>query len=542
MVKNFLRKLSVNYNFEIEDEKDPRGINTKVIIAFVVVIIIALVAFIFSRGILGQFRSGDKERFVASAIPELDQKPAKTLPNLKEGTTFLLIGSDKRWGSTEKWGRSDTILLVKISKESRAISLLSLPRDLLVPIPGYGEDKINAAYSYGGPGLLIATIREYLGVPINHFLQVSFDGFAEIIRGFPEKSVYIPVDARYYHSNEGVSPGAQYSEIDLKPGYQALRAEDALSFVRFRHLDSDFYRAARQQIFLREVARQVYAQSNGDIRSMQRFAQAVAKAGASDFSSLREALSLANTVRNIPPSRVLRLTVEGKSTIGSSGAYYIKPSSKELSSVLKLWNNPGLVLDKQKRAKPLDEKSRSALSYLEEIKSLALLFENEDLDKTISLLISKKKNSFTKKVSRVQRSPGETVSLVKQEESVVRPLTYSKKLKTCSPSELPAGYSWKDESRHQYKLAGRDALSLYASKNSGASILWMWTNWREAPILENPDDALRIAGRQYSLFWESGNLRMISWSKGTTQTWISNTLKNELTAEEMIRLAETCQY
>ena len=157
-----------------------------------------------------------------------------------------MIGSDYRAGDAAGGSRSDTLMLVRIDPRTKYISLLSLPRDLYVTIPGYGVDKINAAYSDGGYKLALKTVEDATGVKPNYLVTVDFKGFRDLVDKF--HGVYVPVDQRYYHAN--VAGQDQYSQVDIPPGYQLLNGTNALAFARYRHTDSDFYRNARQQVFL----------------------------------------------------------------------------------------------------------------------------------------------------------------------------------------------------------------------------------------------------------------------------------------------------
>ena len=130
---------------------------------------------------------------------------------------------------------------------------MSIPRDLKVEIPGYGTEKFNAAYTYGGPKLTLQVVKELTGLPINHVVNVDFLGFVRAVDAID--CVYVDVDRRYYHSNVGVPPSEQYAEINVQPGYQLLCGKKALQYVRYRHTDTDLVRAARQQDFL-SAARQ----------------------------------------------------------------------------------------------------------------------------------------------------------------------------------------------------------------------------------------------------------------------------------------------
>ena len=132
---------------------------------------------------------------------------------------------------------------------------MSIPRDLKVEIPGYGTDKFNAAYTYGGPKLTLQVVKELTGLPINHVVNVDFLGFVRAVDAIG--CVYVDVDRRYYHSNVGVPASEQYAEINVQPGYQLLCGKKALQYVRYRHTDTDLVRSARQQDFLSDARQRV---------------------------------------------------------------------------------------------------------------------------------------------------------------------------------------------------------------------------------------------------------------------------------------------
>ena len=100
-------------------------------------------------------------------------------------------------------GRSDTTMLLRLDPDKGLISVLSIPRDLKVEIPGYGTDKFNAAYSYGGPKLTLKVVKELTGLKINHVVNVDFLGFVRAVDAIG--CVYVDVDRRYYHSNDGAA-------------------------------------------------------------------------------------------------------------------------------------------------------------------------------------------------------------------------------------------------------------------------------------------------------------------------------------------------
>jgi LCP family protein required for cell wall assembly len=180
------------------------------------------------------------------AIPQVGLEPTRS----GEPQTILLMGSDRRWKDTDDDPpRSDTLMLVRIDPDQQATTVLSIPRDLRVDIPGRGTRKINDAYGLGGPSLAMRTVKELTGLEINHAINVNFKGFRGVVNLFD--CFYADIDRRYFHSNKGVPVGQRYDAIDLKPGYQRLCGNDALDYVRYRHTDSDITRSARQQDFLR---------------------------------------------------------------------------------------------------------------------------------------------------------------------------------------------------------------------------------------------------------------------------------------------------
>src|SRR5215203_3791740 len=133
-----------------------------------------------------------------------------TAPPAGKPQTLLLVGSDRRFGDARGDARSDTMMLVRLDPKSNATTVLSIPRDLRVTIPGHGIDKINSAYGLGGLDLTTRTVSQLLSTPekrfrVNHAIAVSFRGFRDAVDVI--NCVYVDVDRRYYHSNLGVPIG-----------------------------------------------------------------------------------------------------------------------------------------------------------------------------------------------------------------------------------------------------------------------------------------------------------------------------------------------
>lgn len=170
---------------------------------------------------------------------------------------ILLLGLDSRNDPSEGI-RSDTLILVSIDQGAKKASMLSIPRDLWVDIPGYGKNRINAAYSLGdqnkpgqgGPPLVKETIARNFGIPIHYFAQVDFEGFREIVDSIGGITIDIKkplIDAEYPTEDYG------YKRVFIPAGLQFLNGETALEYARSRHSDSDLGRNQRQQDVLLAV-------------------------------------------------------------------------------------------------------------------------------------------------------------------------------------------------------------------------------------------------------------------------------------------------
>jgi len=189
-----------------------------------------------------------------------------------EPFTVLLLGSDEREGETT--ARADTIILMKIDPETQGIWMLSIPRDARVEIPGVGVAKANAANSYGGPALMIETIQEFTGIPVNHYMELDFLGFEGIVDALGGVWIDVPSEIDDWKAASH-SPNRRASHIDA--GYQLLDGEHALTFVRSRdYSDADFTRMQNQQLFFRALLDQATQWDNilklpGTIREFARF-------------------------------------------------------------------------------------------------------------------------------------------------------------------------------------------------------------------------------------------------------------------------------
>ena len=157
----------------------------------------------------------------------------------------LLLGSDARGGGDH--GRSDTLMIGYYNKHTNETKLVSIMRDTYVNIPGHGMQKINAAFSLGGPELLRKTIKENFGVDINYYAVVDFAGFPKLIDLLAPNGITVDIPEKMSY---GIG-------MTLQPGTQTLHGDKLLGYVRFRHnAESDFGRIKRQQEVLGKVKEQ----------------------------------------------------------------------------------------------------------------------------------------------------------------------------------------------------------------------------------------------------------------------------------------------
>lgn len=224
---------------------------------FAIVPTLAIVALLAISPILYKVDAGFQEAFEPTPVSVQVQagNPGEApvqLPNWdrQERVNILVIGVDYREG--EQSARTDTMIVVSIDPKAKTVGMLSLPRDLQVSIPGYGDHKINAAYVFGeidqrpggGIGLLQRTIRANFGIQIHYYGAVNFVGFEKIVDTFGG----VTVDPRYpIQDDEYPTETYGYTSIYFPAGLQHLNGQQALQYARTRHQDLDFGRSQRQQ-------------------------------------------------------------------------------------------------------------------------------------------------------------------------------------------------------------------------------------------------------------------------------------------------------
>ncbi|NHN34234.1 hypothetical protein G9U52_31000 [Paenibacillus sp. S3N08] len=176
----------------------------------------------------------------------------------KQRVNLLILGGDSRGLKQNEVPRSDSLIVASIDPVTKKAHLFSIMRDTYVKIPGYGEDRINAAYALGGPNLTMKTVGDLLGIPIQYYVYTDFKGFIALVDAIDGIEMDVEKDMKYSDSEDG----PEY-DINLKKGLQHLNGTTALQYVRFRHdAMSDFSRTERQRNFIQAVVKKMQSTSS----------------------------------------------------------------------------------------------------------------------------------------------------------------------------------------------------------------------------------------------------------------------------------------
>jgi LCP family protein required for cell wall assembly len=495
-------------------EKPPRvafGMYKRFALAGVLITVLTAGA-VASAGLLEI--KGDVDTFISAGkghtIPGLE-KPG-VLDGVPAGKpqTILVLGSDRRFVDIKQDNpaRSDTMMLVRLDPSKEATAVMNIPRDLQVPIqvPGGGIEttKINAAYSYGGPALAVKTVRNLLHIPINHVVNVNFGGFQRAVNRLG--CVYVDVDRRYYHSNAGLAPSAQYAEIDVPAGYQKLCGEKSLDYVRFRHADDDFVRSARQQDFLRQAKDQVgLGRLFGDRKELLRIFGRYTDTDLKSYSAILRLLKLAFESSGHPIREV-----HFRGDIGPEFVT-ITPQNLELT-----------------KQEFLHVKASSGARQGGHSATKA----------------SKKAGKRAKRTS-----PGLPVGVINDRTSAETLLA-----KASSSLSFPAYYARARLARGSYPTDGsprvydiydrhhkryRAYRIVVSAGFDGQYYGIQGMNWKSPPILDDPSDDISMRGRKYELFYDGNRLRLVAWRTPHAVYWVSNSLSETLTNKQMLAIARS---
>lgn len=210
---------------------------------------IVLLVLLGVAGVFGILSAGSlHKKMNYEAVDTLAKEPLK-----EDGVeNILLIGNDSR--TEDESGRSDAMILVSISSRTHSIYLTSILRDIYVDIPGHDGNRLNAAYAYGGPELLIETLKENFDIEVNRYMLVNFQAFANLVDAVGGVDLEVTNDeVQYingylveYNQLEGRPEGTDYLDTSLS-GNIHLNGPQALAYCRNRYIGTDFARTERQR-------------------------------------------------------------------------------------------------------------------------------------------------------------------------------------------------------------------------------------------------------------------------------------------------------
>jgi polyisoprenyl-teichoic acid--peptidoglycan teichoic acid transferase len=446
---------------------------------------------------------------VSKVVEALRQsKQVKLKPNVLAPTsrgapqTLLLVGNDERPAPKSNpfakvLPHSNEMLLVRIDPSKPTISMLSIPRELQVtfnaPNGQVITNRINSAYTYGGIELMTKTIKQLLGVAVNHVFVVTFPKFRRAVDEMG--CVYMTVDRRYYHINE---PGSeQYFEINLQPGYQRMCGKESLEFVANRHEDTSVTRDARDQRFLLEAK----AQYGGSLfENRGKFEHIFGRAVETDIHETGQVLDLLSLLIESQGKPVRQVPFHA--TLSTS---FDTATPQQISESVSAFLGGTAAIPKYRLGQAL----RTVHSHPSGRPALPTL------------------------------SPSEGSALAHA--------------RSVAPS-LPFALEY-PRFRHPYGPAGPDTLRPYDIRDPQGRLHPSYvvvvqegplgryydvqgSSWTELPLLANPSQEIRAGSRTYQLFYQGERMRTVAWREGGAAYWIENTLTDDLSPREMLALAE----
>jgi polyisoprenyl-teichoic acid--peptidoglycan teichoic acid transferase len=460
-----------------------------------------------------------------------------TAPPAGKPQTLLLLGSDRRFGDPKHSAHSDTLMLVRLDPRQQATTVLSIPRDLKVEIPGYGTSKINAAYGEGGLDLTVRTVKNLLSTPghpfkINHAIVVNFRGFRSAVDIV--HCVYVDVDRRYYHSNAGVPIGARYAEINVQPGYQRLCGAQALAYVRFRHNDNDLVRSARQQDFLRAASDELSTSSL--LSHLKPLVKAFAKATSTD-ANLQSATGIL---------RLLHLAA------GLTGH-----PVRQIRFPATLVNGPAPATGVD--GQPVFSAATGLGDYVtatpDAIHRAVQRFFHPATEQRPTRVVPTTRHPSRRHHRRAQVKPAtyDLIGAFSQAKALARPALRGRHLRLpfFAPRWLtargryppsrpgaasPRVYTVADRAGHPHR-----AYRLVVEENvtEGQYYGIQGIAWTSPPILRAASTTLRMGRRTYELFYDGKHLRLVAFKTAKAAYWVSNTLTRSLSNRQMLGIARS---
>ena len=459
---------------------------------------------------------------VSGLVAALDQnKAVHVAPGLLAPTsrgapeTLLLVGNDERPPPADNPSgavlpHSNEMLLVRIDPSKPTISMLSIPRELWVPIHKpdgeVEENRINSAYTYGylaggvagGVKLMLETIKGVTGLAVNRVFITNFKHFRSAVDEMG--CVYMTIDKRYYHVNE--PGGEQYFEINLQPGYQRLCGKEALEFVANRHESTSLLRDARDQRFLLEVKSQYGPTLFENREKFERiFGRAVQTANLHTEEQVLQLLDLLIESAG-KPVRQVTFPVTLHPVYDTATRAQVEHAVRSfLGGTAAIRRAPAPRVRRRRRTR---RTTRPAAPVHQP--TLAPTSAEE-------LAAAEAKTPF-----------------------LPFPLEYPRaraQLGGAEPDMLRL-YHLRDQHGHAHAtyvvVIDRGELGQYYDVQG--------TTWSNPPLLANPEGRVSVAGRTYELFYAGEALKTIAWREHGAVYWIENTLTNGIPAASMLAMAE----
>ncbi|HST56964.1 MAG TPA: LCP family protein [Solirubrobacteraceae bacterium] len=441
--------------------------------------------------------------------------------------TFLILGSDKRAHSKDRFDRSDpphsdTMLLVRFDPNQNQTSVLSIPRDLLVSFSTedgkyYPNQKINAAYTIGsqmkgndgGARLAAETIKKQLpGLQLNGIVDVTFSGFINVVDTLG--CAFVNVDHRYFNQNLG-TVATDYTSIDLQPGYQKLCYQNALSYVRYRHTDSDLVRVARQQDFMRALRQQI---SPGNVLGqIHTVAKAVGRAISTSFPPSSSQLIVLAKLVAFSQSKPLRQVKFKTANINFQlgGGSYVTTTPALARATL-----DDFLHGAQKVSLP------SSQAYAHRARTKKSRHSNASSAAALGLFPT--------------GSVGESQAVTASVDVPFRVLYPSLRTGPAVQQQVRA-YTLKDEHNHPHHAY----VVVWKQNNQGGYYDLQGTDWLNPPLVAHPDATRKIGSRTYLIFSDGSHIHTLAWHQGRVLYWLNNTLLEDLSNGQMLAIARSAQ-
>ncbi|MGO9889336.1 MAG: LCP family protein [Solirubrobacteraceae bacterium] len=426
--------------------------------------------------------------------------------------TLLFVGDD--WRPATKYypnavpHLANEMLLVRIDPSKPFISMMSIPRELWVPIATpageIGPTRLNAAYTFGTT-YLVETIKQVTGVSVNHVIVATFGRFEQAVNDLG--CVYATVDERYYHNN--ADGGDQYQNIDLQPGYQCLNGSEAEQFVSYRHTDTSQIRDARDQAFLLAVKNQYGPQLADNVGKFERiFGRTVQTDPGLDSST--EILNLANLLISAAGRRVRQVPFAADPL--PSGDLTATPQQIQQSVHNFLFGGTAPPT-RQTAAIARKVGQRHALAGLPLTPTLA---SNVAAEKAATADIP-----FTAEFPKVQDLAGSGAYTVAPQCTTLA--------QACVRDYL-------------IHAPGGKAYPIYVEVFSNGQLGQFYdvqgTTWTNAPLFADPNQTIRVGKRTYDLYYDGTQLATVAWHEYGAWYWVHNTLTDTLGNGELLAIAE----